>query len=83
MSESQTGAGNHKFQSLNVIDNFENLAKWGQKTQPVQWYIWWPNDKVGPKITLSPTQPIIWYIWWPIQPLLWYIWWPTGKVGQK
>ena len=28
MSESQTGAGNQEFQSLNVIEKIENLKTW-------------------------------------------------------
>ena len=59
MSESQTGAGNHKFQSLNVIENFENLAKWGQKLHysPLSLYngtFGGPMTKWGQKLDFSP-----------------------------
>ena len=38
---------------------------WLFTNQPVLWYIWWPTDKVVPKIALFTNQPVLWYIWWP------------------
>ena len=58
MPESQTSAVNHKFKSLKTWQSGAKIALF--PTQPIQWYIWWPNNKVGPKITLFPTQLILW-----------------------